>query len=107
MDWLFTAGELSGLLLLILVAMRLTHRHAYTANKLVIGAEEHHGLHELFNAWAAFIGILLIAVLCWLLATSVFGEGWQASCLALAIFFLIGLNLLDDECTDSDENPKN
>lgn len=106
MDWLFRAAELSGLLVLILVASRL-HRRAYGAGRVVIGEETQHGLREILNLWAAFLGILLIAILCWFLATSILGEGWPASCVAVLLFFAIGLNLMDDEFDDSDDSDEN
>lgn len=105
MDWAVRAGEWSILVVLILVATRLS-RHAYGAGKVVIGEDAHRGLRDALNLWATFIGILLIAVFCWLLASSILGEGWAASCVALCLFFAIGVNVLDDECNDSDENPK-
>lgn len=105
MGWLFKSAELSGLLVLILVAASL-HRRAYGTGRVVIGEETHHGLRDVLNLWAAFLGILLIAILCWFLATSILGEGWPASCVAVLLFFAIGLNLMDDEFGDSDENPK-
>jgi hypothetical protein len=97
MNWLFIAGELLGLGALILIAICLNHPHAYGTVRTVVTDHAHHSLREALNLWGAFIGILLIAVLCSLLTSSILGEGWPASCLALAIFFIIGLNLLDDE----------
>jgi hypothetical protein len=105
MDWALRVAECSVLLLLVLVATRLG-RHADGAGKPVIEEAAQHGLRDWLNLWAMFIGFLLIAVFCWLLATSILGDGWPASCVALCIFFGIGVNVLDDECCDSEENPK-
>jgi len=94
MDSAIAIAELSGLAMLLLVAIALGRR-LHGADRIVIGEDE-------LNLWAAFVGILLIAVFCWLLAWSMLGEARSATMLAICIFLVIGANLLDDSFGASD-----
>lgn len=55
-----------------------------------------------FKGWVIFFGVLLIAVFCWLLGSSIFDEGWLANGFALFLFVGIGANLLDGAFGDPD-----
>jgi hypothetical protein len=55
-----------------------------------------HRSAQLLYVSALFAGVLLIAVLCGLLASSMAGQGWLASCLAILLFMAIGANLADE-----------
>ena len=61
----------------------------------------HSAAHLLYLS-AIFVGVSLIAVLCGLLAFSMLGQSWLASCLAIAMFMGIGANLIDEDFGDSD-----
>jgi len=95
MDSLVTIAELSGLAMLILVAIALGRR-LYGAGRVVIGQDPQHSVRDALNHWALFVGILLIAVFCWLLAWSMLEEARSATMLAICIFIGIGANLFDD-----------
>jgi hypothetical protein len=43
-------------------------------NNTIGHAEAHHNAY-FFEGWLIFFGVLLIAVFCWLLGSSIFGEG--------------------------------
>ena len=60
-----------------------------------VGVALHRSAHLLYVS-ALFAGVLLIAVLCGLLASSMVGQGWLASCLAILMFMGIGANLADE-----------
>jgi hypothetical protein len=55
-----------------------------------------HRSAQLLYVSALFVGVLLTAVLCGLLASSMVGQGWLASCLAILLFMGIGANLADE-----------
>ena len=101
MDSAIAIAELSGLAMLLLVAIALGRR-LHGADRIVIGEDAQHSLRDELNLWAAFVGILLIAVFCWLLAWSMLGEARSATMLAICIFLVIGANLLDDSFGASD-----
>jgi uncharacterized membrane protein len=101
MNSVITIAELSGLAMLILVAIALGRR-LYGAGKVVIGQDAQHSVRDALNQWAAFVGIVLIAVFCWLLAWSMLGEARSATMLAICIFIGIGANLLDEGFGASD-----
>ena len=95
MHSLITIAELSGLAMLILVAIALGHR-LHGAGRVVIGHDAQHDVRDALNQGAAFVGILLIAVFCWLLSWSMLEEPRSATVLAICIFIGIGANLLDE-----------
>ena len=95
MDAIIRLPELLGWAIFGLVGIQVIGWAYEAPGKTTIAHPELRDRAYFFKGWAIFFGVLLIAVFCWLLGSSIFDEGWLANGFAFFLFVGIGVNLLD------------
>jgi hypothetical protein len=90
-----TPGQL-GWAILILVGTEIIGWTYGVLGKTLMGRSASPGASYLLHVWSIIFGMALIAVVSWVLASSMLGEGGLAVGLTVFLVVTIGANVLND-----------